>query len=50
MLNVLTPVFRLMDSWLPLPPLSIIAILRKEEGGATGASVAAMRSDARTAS
>jgi glycosyltransferase involved in cell wall biosynthesis len=30
MLNVLTPVFRLVDSWLPLPPLSIIAILRKE--------------------
>jgi glycosyltransferase involved in cell wall biosynthesis len=30
MLNVLTPVFRLLDSWLPLPPLSIIAILRKE--------------------
>jgi SAM-dependent methyltransferase len=31
MLNLLTPVFRLVDSWLPLPPLSIIAILRKEE-------------------
>jgi glycosyltransferase involved in cell wall biosynthesis len=30
MLNVLTPIFRLLDSWLPLPPLSIIAILRKE--------------------
>jgi glycosyltransferase involved in cell wall biosynthesis len=30
MLNLLTPVFRLLDSWLPLPPLSIIAILRKE--------------------
>ena len=30
MLNILTPVFRLVDSWLPLPPLSIIAILRKE--------------------
>ena len=30
MLNFLTPVFRLVDSWLPLPPLSIIAILRKE--------------------
>ena len=30
MLNLLTPLFRLMDSWLPLPPLSIIAILRKE--------------------
>jgi glycosyltransferase involved in cell wall biosynthesis len=30
MLNLLTPLFRLMDSWLPFPPLSIIAILRKE--------------------
>ena len=29
MLNALTPVFRVMDAWLPLPPLSIIAILRK---------------------
>jgi len=29
-LNVLTPVFRKIDSWLPLPPLSIIAILRKD--------------------
>lgn len=29
-LNVLTPVFRLVDSWLPLPPLSIIGILRKD--------------------
>jgi glycosyltransferase involved in cell wall biosynthesis len=50
MLNVLTPVFRLVDSWLPLPPLSIIAILRKEERGATGASDAAVQSDASTAS
>jgi glycosyltransferase involved in cell wall biosynthesis/phospholipid N-methyltransferase len=32
MLNVLTPIFRVVDSWIPLPPLSIIAILRKEEG------------------
>ena len=30
LLNILTPFFRLVDSWLPLPPLSIIAILRKE--------------------
>jgi glycosyltransferase involved in cell wall biosynthesis len=29
MLNVLTPVVRLIDRYLPLPPLSIIAILRK---------------------
>jgi len=32
MLNLLTPLFRLTDSWWPLPPLSIIAILRKEDG------------------
>ena len=31
MLNALTPLFRLLDPWLPLPPLSIIAILRKEK-------------------
>jgi glycosyltransferase involved in cell wall biosynthesis len=31
LLNVLTPIFRRIDSWLPLPPLSIIAILRKQE-------------------
>ena len=31
LLNLLTPLFRLVDSWLPLPPLSIIAILRKEQ-------------------
>ncbi len=30
-LNWLTPLFRLVDSWLPLPPLSIIAILRKDD-------------------
>jgi glycosyltransferase involved in cell wall biosynthesis len=29
-LNLLTPLFRVMDSWLPLPPLSIIGIFRKE--------------------
>ncbi len=29
-LNLLTPVFRRLDSWLPFPPLSLIAILRKE--------------------
>ncbi|HTU34679.1 MAG TPA: bifunctional glycosyltransferase/class I SAM-dependent methyltransferase [Candidatus Acidoferrum sp.] len=31
LLNLLTPLFRLIDSSLPLPPLSIIAILRKNE-------------------
>jgi glycosyltransferase involved in cell wall biosynthesis len=30
MLNILTPLFRLVDAWLPLPPLSIIAVLRRE--------------------
>jgi hypothetical protein len=29
MLNVLTPMVRVIDRFLPLPPLSIIAILRK---------------------
>ena len=29
LLNLLTPIFRLVDPILPLPPLSIIAILRK---------------------
>ena len=28
-LNFLTPVFRMADRWLPLPPLSLIAILNK---------------------
>jgi glycosyltransferase involved in cell wall biosynthesis/phospholipid N-methyltransferase len=27
-LNVLTPLFRVIDAWLPLPPLSLIAVLR----------------------
>jgi glycosyltransferase involved in cell wall biosynthesis len=31
LLNILTPLFRLVDSWIPLPPLSIIAILKKDE-------------------
>jgi glycosyltransferase involved in cell wall biosynthesis len=34
LLNFMTPLFRLVDSWLPSPPLSIIAILRKD--GSTG--------------
>ena len=29
LLNFLTPLFRVVDSWLPLPPLSLIAIFRK---------------------
>jgi glycosyltransferase involved in cell wall biosynthesis len=34
LLNLLTPVFRVLDPWLPLPPLSLIAIFRKEGGSA----------------
>jgi SAM-dependent methyltransferase len=30
LLNLMTPIFRLIDPWLPLPPLSIIGILRKQ--------------------
>lgn len=30
MLNILTPLFRLLDPWLPWPPLSLIAILRNQ--------------------
>ena len=30
MLNFLTPTFRAVDSWLPIPPLSLIAILQKD--------------------
>jgi glycosyltransferase involved in cell wall biosynthesis len=41
MLNVLTPLFRLVDRVLPLPPLSLIAILeRPAEEGAVAASAA----------
>jgi glycosyltransferase involved in cell wall biosynthesis len=29
LLNLLTPLFRLLDKFLPLPPLSLIAVLRK---------------------
>jgi SAM-dependent methyltransferase len=32
-LNLLTPIFRFLDPLLPLPPLSIIAILREERAG-----------------
>lgn len=38
-LNFLTPLFRLVDRWLPLPPLSLIAILRKEDGSSSPGSV-----------
>jgi SAM-dependent methyltransferase len=29
-LNLVTPLFRIVDPWLPLPPLSIIGIFRKD--------------------
>jgi glycosyltransferase involved in cell wall biosynthesis len=29
LLNFLTPLFRMLDRWLPVPPLSLIAVLRK---------------------
>jgi SAM-dependent methyltransferase len=32
LLNFLTPVFRRIDQWLPIPPLSIIAVLRNGNG------------------
>jgi hypothetical protein len=28
-LNLMTPVFRVLDKYLPLPPLSLIAVLSK---------------------
>jgi glycosyltransferase involved in cell wall biosynthesis len=49
MLNLLTPVFRVVDAWLPLPPLSIIAILRKEIRP-QGSSPATIHLDERAAS
>jgi glycosyltransferase involved in cell wall biosynthesis len=44
LLNILTPLFRLVDSWLPLPPLSIIAIVRKEKLVANAAGPSAQPS------
>jgi glycosyltransferase involved in cell wall biosynthesis len=38
LLNLLTPLFRVLDPWLPLPPLSLIAIFRKEDGCAPDAN------------
>jgi glycosyltransferase involved in cell wall biosynthesis len=37
-LNLLTPIFRRVDRFLPLPPLSIIAIFRKEGSASKPAS------------
>ena len=41
MLNLLTPIFRRIDRWLPLPPLSLIAVLRKEGPNSAPAQVEA---------
>ena len=35
LLNFLTPLFRVIDPWLPLPSLSLIAIFRKENSVAS---------------
>src|SRR6266403_4886330 len=35
LLNFLTPLFRRIDSWLPLPPLSLIAVFRKPDPSVT---------------
>jgi hypothetical protein len=49
--NILTPIFRLLDSWLPLPPLSLIAVLRKEENHAgVGEAQGMLPLDAKAAS
>jgi glycosyltransferase involved in cell wall biosynthesis len=40
LLNALAPIFRLVDPWLPFPPLSLIAILQKDERGTFIASAA----------
>jgi glycosyltransferase involved in cell wall biosynthesis len=42
-LNFLTPIFRLLDPWLPLPPLSFIAVLRNEEIPASAPGSPAMQ-------
>jgi len=40
MLNFLTPIFRIVDPVLPFPPLSLIAILRKEASAVRAESAA----------
>jgi SAM-dependent methyltransferase len=42
-LNFLTPFFRLIDRFLPLPPLSLIAVLRKPVGKPAGDALAPAR-------
>ena len=51
MLYLLTPIFRVLDSWLPLPPLSLIAILRKANNHAgVGGAQGRLPEDAKAAS
>jgi hypothetical protein len=38
-LNLLTPLFRLLDKFLPLPPLSLIAVLSKPSREEVGMAV-----------
>jgi glycosyltransferase involved in cell wall biosynthesis len=38
MVNLLTPLFRLVDHWLPFPPLSLIAVLAPRTAAPAGAS------------
>jgi glycosyltransferase involved in cell wall biosynthesis len=45
-LNLVTPLFRVLDSWIPLPPLSIIAILRKDQSGSASHAKASSSSGA----
>jgi glycosyltransferase involved in cell wall biosynthesis len=49
-LNLLTPIFRLLDPLLPLPPLSIIGILRKEDDSVGSPDAAAILQDSNTPS
>ena len=45
LLNFLTPLFRRIDSWLPLPPLSLIAVFRKPDSAVTAVHQAPAQPD-----
>jgi glycosyltransferase involved in cell wall biosynthesis len=49
MLDLLTPIFRLVDPILPFPPLSLIAILRKGTAGTATATIDRTRDPVATA-
>jgi len=36
MVNLLTPLFRILDSWLPFPPLSLIAVMERRTEAPAG--------------